>query len=498
MHFIGNNSLSLHHPDEALYDFPALTLAYAAGWTVLSLVVSCGCMIGAFFVMGLEVGWGGWVGALFRFGRRGGKDEEDGSDLTGREEDVMDLSEYALKKDLTKSSSGGSKKTKEIKKLKIRAEFGNLVDRLEHALRWTMIDFNPDGSGESRSERRRRELQEERAKNKAIDWERTEGPDTEIEGEGKDVKIIRVKTEPSDPVASGYDNEVLEGDDILPSPEAERPKQPEIDFKRDTYTGSRDRRRSIPTIRNKNTFSQPPLAQGIHTHTPTMGSTIFNPAFSFPGPSLSPTDTYNDTPITPSSTGLSLYPPPPSGSISARRASLPLNSSGHTEPMLLAGQKLDRIQSLPEPEPEDLRSKPLFDTANRNQRETAARIEEGIRRASVASAFGQQNGFDIQGDTSTTNLYRSTEGAELSERQELTESMGVSEDRRQGMLHRARRRRRSYDLASGSRLDRLKSLLGYDTVTSREIIKILVAGTICGWGIAGMRESYLESFPLLI
>lgn len=66
MHFIGNNSLVLRVPTTGDKSYPPLTLAYAAGWTVLSLCVSCLCMTGAFFVMGLEVGWSKW----FTVGRK--------------------------------------------------------------------------------------------------------------------------------------------------------------------------------------------------------------------------------------------------------------------------------------------------------------------------------------------------------------------------------------------------------------------------------------------
>jgi hypothetical protein len=52
MHFIFNNSLTLHHPDEWDLGTPALYLQYDAGYTVLSLVVSCIAMTVAFFIMG--------------------------------------------------------------------------------------------------------------------------------------------------------------------------------------------------------------------------------------------------------------------------------------------------------------------------------------------------------------------------------------------------------------------------------------------------------------
>ena len=54
MHFIFNNSLSLHHPLHP-EKYPSLHLAYSPGYTVLSLVASCLAMTGAFFVMGTRL-----------------------------------------------------------------------------------------------------------------------------------------------------------------------------------------------------------------------------------------------------------------------------------------------------------------------------------------------------------------------------------------------------------------------------------------------------------
>lgn len=63
MHFIGNSSLTLHHPQENEKNKRPFSLTYDAGWTVLSLVVSCAVTILAFFVMGLE---GEYIGDFFR------------------------------------------------------------------------------------------------------------------------------------------------------------------------------------------------------------------------------------------------------------------------------------------------------------------------------------------------------------------------------------------------------------------------------------------------
>ena len=85
MHFIGNNSLTLRRQPVASRVYRPLTLAYSAGFTVLSLVVSCVCMIGAFFVMGLDIHWDGIVNCL-KCGQ--GRNENDGH-LMGRVQQTM-------------------------------------------------------------------------------------------------------------------------------------------------------------------------------------------------------------------------------------------------------------------------------------------------------------------------------------------------------------------------------------------------------------------------
>lgn len=65
IHFVGNQSLALHHPNQDNDpDFPDIYLSYDAGYTILSLVASCLAMIFAFFAMGTDIRLGrcssGW------------------------------------------------------------------------------------------------------------------------------------------------------------------------------------------------------------------------------------------------------------------------------------------------------------------------------------------------------------------------------------------------------------------------------------------------------
>lgn len=56
MHFVGNQALALYHPLDEQHH--ALYLTYSAGYTVLSMVASCLAMTFAFFVMGTDLSMG--------------------------------------------------------------------------------------------------------------------------------------------------------------------------------------------------------------------------------------------------------------------------------------------------------------------------------------------------------------------------------------------------------------------------------------------------------
>ncbi|RXK41450.1 hypothetical protein M231_01356 [Tremella mesenterica] len=57
MHFIFNNALSLHHPDEVAEGFPAIYLSYDWLYSILSLVASWAAMTLSFFFMAFEFSW---------------------------------------------------------------------------------------------------------------------------------------------------------------------------------------------------------------------------------------------------------------------------------------------------------------------------------------------------------------------------------------------------------------------------------------------------------
>ncbi|KAL7419782.1 hypothetical protein Q5752_005698 [Cryptotrichosporon argae] len=114
MHFVGNQSLSLHHPQQKQYGYPTLFLSYDAGFSILSLVVSCFAMIFAFFVMASNFTSRQWVcmpgkKKRRRTGRRGSSHDEYGA--------------YLMSKAAKKS-----------------AGFRSLVEQAKGAAAWSLID----------------------------------------------------------------------------------------------------------------------------------------------------------------------------------------------------------------------------------------------------------------------------------------------------------------------------------------------------------------------
>lgn len=82
MHFVFNNSLSLHHPMQDMRMYPSLYLQYDAGFTVLSLVASITAMTLAFFIMGTDMqGWWCFPG---KRRRRAEKSSRNGGDEYGK------------------------------------------------------------------------------------------------------------------------------------------------------------------------------------------------------------------------------------------------------------------------------------------------------------------------------------------------------------------------------------------------------------------------------
>ncbi|KAL7409215.1 hypothetical protein BDY24DRAFT_445093 [Mrakia frigida] len=113
LHFIGNQALTLRRPASDLHPHPrALTLAYNPGFTILSLVVSVTVTCAAFFVMGLDFEGLEWNGT--RIQRRRGpvatERKVEGKDTDGKD-DAKKWKKGALE--------GGMSRTEKIKDSKV-------------------------------------------------------------------------------------------------------------------------------------------------------------------------------------------------------------------------------------------------------------------------------------------------------------------------------------------------------------------------------------------
>ena len=549
MHFIGNNSLVLHHPLEAERNYRALTLPYAAGWTVLSLVVSCTCMIGAFFVMGLEVGWARWLGMKLgrgrsrrnlgvtaggSSGRRGSQNRSDQSQMDEDEDlhniQVTDLSDHALRdrpgEVLSLDKDAVAKKSKLLlsssdqRKHALNVKLDQVVDKLEWALGWSMIDLGQGIGGRAERRRKKWEATQAEVKNQELEAEqnRAEG-DAGNHGQENDTTtnqeslVYHFRPPPSDPVASGYDNEIGP-DDLLPisdrrgsiwdggrAPRKLSGKEAEegaVPSPTTVGTGRYARRGSVPNLGDNKVRSRdrtgslfppnavPPMSAPLSS---AEAGSMFSPGFSFPGPGstlnsaslVSPSTT---APSTPSSR----YPPP--STLQGRRASVPVNPIYQREIPSTPLYTLARIQSYPEVDEEDpLTPAPhATDTAAQIANDQAA-AADAQRRASTASVSFRINDY---GETSTTALNRPgphSAGDDNNQDPLLVDANGYA---RKSNRDRSIRSRAS----ANRRMNKVRSWLGYDEVTAQEVRKILIAGTICGWGIAGMRKCRSVQYSL--
>lgn len=179
MHFIGNNALTLRMPPQAGMTYRPLTLAYDAGFTILSLVVSCLAMTLAFFVMGLDANWSqvfrlpGSRSSKRRAGRNGsnvngekGSEHANGGDKQNSPttEDViaLDRLDDAMMKEFDDEHLKSSKDkyhhsyasgllSKDLRRrmadLEMSSRVGAVVGKLEWALGWSMIDFGGSKQG---------------------------------------------------------------------------------------------------------------------------------------------------------------------------------------------------------------------------------------------------------------------------------------------------------------------------------------------------------------
>jgi len=431
---------------------------------------------------------------------------------------VTDLSDHALRdrpgEVLSLDKDAVAKKSKLLlsssdqRKHALNVKLDQVVDKLEWALGWSMIDLGQGIGGRAERRRKKWEATQAEVKNQELEAEqnRAEG-DAGNHGQENDTTtnqeslVYHFRPPPSDPVASGYDNEIGP-DDFLPisdrrgsiwdggrAPRKLSGKEAEegaIPSPTAGGTGRYARRGSVPNLGDNRVRARdrtgslfppnaiPPMSAPLSS---TDAGSMFSPGFSFPGPG----STLNSPSTTAASTPSSRYPPP--SILQGRRASVPVNPIYQRETPATPLYTLARIQSYPEVDEEDpLTPAPhVTETATQNANDRAA--ADAQRRASTASVSFRINDY---GETSTTALNRPGPlpgGEDNNQDPLLVDENGYARksDRDRSVRSRSSVNRRM-------RMDKFRSWLGYDEVTAQEVRKILIAGTICGWGIAGMRK----------
>ncbi|GMK54530.1 hypothetical protein CspeluHIS016_0111160 [Cutaneotrichosporon spelunceum] len=434
MHFVGNQSLALHHPkqvDDSSY--PDIHLSYQAGYTVLSLVASCLAMTFAFTVMGTDVRFSQWKQWWY----------SSGSSTTGSDRKVR------------RTSTNPSWK---LHKAKTSVRSANVATIFQQA--GMMPSWSLDGPNRRHAN-----------------------------GGWKDLIPFRAARRASNPVEpQTYDTDVDEDTLILQDKDLS-----ELDF-RHGRLAARDEldRRALhvgtlpdtgspvspvfsPLLQQRQ-LQQSPLTpyypvgpQAAQTYRPS--SPAFDPAYSFP-----PRD--STTHLLPHHDPL---PPPPvafgptsdrSPSIAqgGRRASLPAITPPFAPRI---AQTLSRIQSLPEP---DADAPALPHVAQETQLPDVDLTGPPSNTQSKATCSATTSSSD--GATGTTA------GDEF-DSDELYGEEGELKIKKVGWRERLR-----FKIHAGiplTSIEQAQRFLGLDVVTWTEVFKIFVTGMVAGWGVAAMH-----------
>lgn len=306
MHFVFNNALGLKHPLHP--EYPVSYLSYNAGFTILSLVVSCLAMTIAFFIMGTKLG--DWKCGS-RAKRRHKKIKDRGS-KSQRERDEYREWKSSHKKGIQAGSKGHR----------------SLLTRAGSHSTWSALD--PETETSERSLRAK--LFGTRRKSGWKDDTRLDGP----ENLDKDLQEMEFRL-------------------------GKAAVEEELERKaREALDGRMGRRASLPIAQSLNDFSSPPAEfhpDRVRSSLPESAS-VFTPNFSFPAQSPSLFPRTNTTDISQSTaSNLESYsnadPHPFSARHEWRRASLPTNILFTQPPKRPSysgpsGSGLSRIQSLPE------------------------------------------------------------------------------------------------------------------------------------------------------
>ncbi|WWC60020.1 uncharacterized protein I303_102583 [Kwoniella dejecticola CBS 10117] len=423
MHFVFNNALSLHHPMMDQKSYPALYLSYDPGFTILSLVVSCLAMTTAFFVMGTQIR--DWLAwPGFR-----SKDKLGRRDSPSRvEADDYGKWKKSHKKVLRRGTMGA----------------GALFAQASNVAKWSMMDG--EGSG-GMADNGRYKLGGYSGGGKSSNWKE------EVQG------MYSPVTRESERMFE--DDEALQelnfrlGKDAVRQELERRAGATTPTSTRASQNGSLHHSASSHPMLTPLPIIYAPSSRrsSVGSALPLPSPDVFAASFNFP-PRIEPDHTSSANPnlISPS-TGLpnGRTPSPTFGEPTMsyqperRRASLPANVlTTHRDRPSYSGPSttLARIQSLPEGDLEPSSSGSISSNEEKN-------IHKTIPPATITARLSSYSG------------------------------------KTEGRSERSQKRVRLK--ASSTTWTRLGMFLGFDVVTSTEIMKIVITGTIAGFGVVGMH-----------
>ncbi|BEI88010.1 uncharacterized protein CcaverHIS019_0107280 [Cutaneotrichosporon cavernicola] len=435
MHFVGNQSLALHHPKQ-LEDpsYPDIHLSYQGGYTVLSLVASCLAMTFAFFVMGTDIRVSQWKQWWY----------SSGSSTAG--------SDRKLRRTPTSPSW-------KLHKAKASVRSANVATIFHQA--GMMPSWSLDGP---------------RGRHSNGGW--------------KDLMPWRSARRPSNPLApQTYDTDVDEDTLIRQDKELN-----ELDFRhgRLAVRDELDRRAlHVGTLQDSDAGSpvspvSPLLSQQTQLQlsplapfypagpqaTPTYRapSPTFDPGYSFPPRDSTTNLLPHHEPVPPPLASLApMAGREPAVMQSGRRASLPAITTPFTPRI---AQTLSRIQSLPEPDPDAPTTPNILQDAQ-------------LPHADLAEPpSNTQSKVTCSATTSSSDAATGTTGDEF-DSDALYDEEGELKIKKVGWRERLR-----FKIQAGlplTRLEQAQRFLGLDVVTWTEVFKIFVTGMVAGWGVAAMH-----------
>jgi hypothetical protein len=462
MHFIFNNSLTLHSPNERTNNAPTLHLAYNAGFTVLSLVSSCLAMIIAFFIMGTTLDDWRWVPGM-KSKRRKSRSNRRGSSYSDTSK--YDVDEYGAWKDSRKVLRRGT------------VGMGALLNKASSVAKWSLMDMGTKspaegaGAGKSYGKSKKTDSTDVKQDKKLEELDFRLGPAA--------VKQELEKRKGSSGTQSLYRShphlQTSPTDSILHTQQAVRhissdasllPREP-MPVVYPSY-----RRGSMPTVNDSSLRSIMATPERASTGQESM----FTPGFNFP-PRSEADATSSTTHLlqqsTPSHPLDSRWsdrddiPSPPSsaGWNANRRASLPVSALvTPTYTPTRPNNVLARIQSLPEGEQDPEDDDPYKKKMSMAQSDAQPR---SVLRNSTSDAASQHT--DSKGRRGSADS-----GCDSEDEDEIDAVGGRTTPKR-------------VEFAK-PQFTKIERFLGIDVVTRLEVMKVFITGTIAGFGVAGMRE----------